>query len=332
MPQFSDIVGHEQIIDHMRNAIRMNKVSHAYILNGPERSGKMMLAESFAAALQCERHDGEICGRCRSCRQARGKNHPDIIYVTHDKANTISVDDVRHQINDSVVIKPYSEDSQYKVYIVNEAEKMNEQAQNALLKTIEEPPAYAVIILLTTNAEAFLATIRSRCVTLNLKAVSDEKIHSFLMKKYQIVDYRADVCTAFAQGNVGKAIALAGSSEFNALKDHITMLVRKIPDVEICDLMQEVKELNGFQETDDLFDLLLMWYRDVLVCKAGGRSEGLIFKDQAHEIEKQAGNTSYRGLEVILEAIESARRRIRANVNKDMTLELLLLTIKENMQ
>ena len=98
---------------------------------------------------------------------------------------------------------------------MDEAEKMNQQAQNALLKTIEEPPAYAVILLLTINAESFLPTILSRCVTLNLKAVPDEKIKKFLMAHYQIPDYQADVCVAFAQGNVGKAIQLAATDDFN---------------------------------------------------------------------------------------------------------------------
>ena len=118
--------------------------------------------------------DVEPCMECHSCKQAMTKNQPDIIYVRHEKPNTISVDDIRTQVNNDIVIKPYS--SRYKIYIIDEAEKMNEQAQNALLKTIEEPPAYAILILLTTNAAAFLPTILSRCVTLNIKAVPDEKI------------------------------------------------------------------------------------------------------------------------------------------------------------
>ena len=169
MAGFKDIVGHEQIIEHLKTAIEMGKVSHAYILNGPDLSGKMMIAEAFARALLCEKQDPDGCGECRSCRQSDDRNNPDIIYVKHDKPNTISVDDIRTQLNNDIVIKPYS--NQYKIYIVDEAEKMNQQAQNALLKTIEEPPAYAVIMLLTTNADSFLQTIRSRCITLNLKSV-----------------------------------------------------------------------------------------------------------------------------------------------------------------
>ena len=139
MAGFSDILGNEQIIEHLQNAIRMGKVSHAYILNAPESSGKRLIAEAFAATLQCEEKGTEPCGMCHSCKQAVSHNHPDIIYVRHEKPNTISVDDIRVQINQDIAVKPYS--SPYKIYIVDEAEKMNVQAQNALLKTIEEPPA-----------------------------------------------------------------------------------------------------------------------------------------------------------------------------------------------
>ena len=200
MAGFKDIVGNEQIIEHLQNAISMGKVSHAYIINGPQLSGKMMIAEAFARALQCEKEGTDGCGECKSCHQADDHNHPDIIYVSHEKPNNISVDDIRTQLNNDIVIKPYS--SKYKIYIVDEAEKMNQQAQNALLKTIEEPPAYAVIMLLTTNADSFLQTIRSRCITLNMKSVKDEVIKAYLMNEKHIPDYQADISAAFAQANI----------------------------------------------------------------------------------------------------------------------------------
>ena len=100
---FSGIIGHERIIEYFGNAITMDKVSHAYILNGPDKSGKMMLAEAFAAALQCEEGGTAPCGACRSCRQADGRNQPDIIYVTHEKPNTLGVDDIRTQVWESPV-------------------------------------------------------------------------------------------------------------------------------------------------------------------------------------------------------------------------------------
>ena len=329
MAGFHDILGHEQIIAHLQNAIEEDKVSHAYIFNGPEASGKMMLAEAFAMALQCEGEGKRACLECRSCRQAADHNQPDIIYVSHERPNSIGVDDIRTQINNDIDIKPYS--SRYKVYIVDEAQKMNQQAQNALLKTIEEPPAYAIILLLTTNADSFLQTILSRCITLNLKAVKEDKIKEYLMKHYQIPDYQADICAAFSQGNVGKAIQLASSEEFGELKASVLQLMKRLEDIDLYEMTGAVKQIAEYKlSVNDYFDLMMIWFRDVLYLKATNDVDGLIFKDEVYDIKKQAAKRSYQGIETILEALEKAKIRLNANVNFDLVIELLLLTIKEN--
>ena len=341
MAGFQDIIGHNQIVHHLKNAIAMDKISHAYILNGEESSGKMMLAEAFAMALQCEKHSTEPCMKCRSCRQALEHNQPDIIYVTHEetkskkktdekeKPTNISVDDIRTQINQDIAIKPYS--SKYKIYIVEHAEKMNVQAQNALLKTIEEPPKYAVILLLTTNADAFLQTILSRCITLNLKSVHEDLIKNHLIRQFQIPDYLAEVCTAFAQGNVGRALQLASSEEFNTLKGKAIHLVKKVHDLEFYELNQMIKDVSEHKkEMDEFLDLLTFWYRDVLYVKATMDINHLIFKDEVYDIKKQAAKISYLGIETILQAIETARVRLKANVNFNLVIKLMLLTMKEN--
>lgn len=329
MGGFKDIIGHEQIIEHFQNAITNDKVSHAYILNGPDLSGKRMLAEAFATALQCEAGGSEPCGKCRSCKQAASHNHPDIIYLQHEKPATISVDDIRKQVNDDVSIKPYY--GPYKVYIIDDAEKMNQSAQNALLKTIEEPPPYAVILLLTDNADTFLPTILSRCITLNLKPVADTKIREYLMGTCQVPDYEADICVAFAQGNVGKAIQLARNENFNELKNTALRLLKRIKDVEIYDMMDVVKKIGEYKlQINDFFDLLGVWYRDVLLYKATADVDSLVFKDEIYAIKNQASQSSYSGIEAILTALEKAKARLTANVNFDLVIELLLLTMKEN--
>lgn len=329
MAGFSNIIGHQQIIEHLQHAISMQKVSHAYIFNGPDRSGKMLLADSFAMTLQCEQHTTEACMTCHSCKQALSGNQPDIIYLHHEKPNTISVDDIRRQINNDIGIKPYA--SPYKIYIINEAEKMSPQAQNALLKTIEEPPAYAVILLLTSNADAFLPTILSRCVLLNLKAVPDNVIRSFLMEKYQVPDYKADMCTAFAQGTVGKAIHLASSEDFGEIKNSAVQLLKRVKDMELYELIDAVRQISDYKlEISDYFDIMTIWYRDVLLYKATSDVNSLIFKDEVYDIKRQASKSSYEGIESIIKAFDKAKRRLSANVNFDLTMELLLTTIKEN--
>lgn len=331
MAGFTDIVGHKKIIEHLKNAIVMDKVSHAYILNGEDNSGKMMLAEAFAMTLQCEEKGSGPCMRCRSCRQAQDHNQPDIIYIGtgEEKPKSISVDEIRTMLNNDIVIRPYS--SKYKIYIIDNAEKMNVQAQNALLKTIEEPPAYAIILLLTTNADSFLPTILSRCITLNLKTVEEDLIKEHLMKKYQIPDYQAEVCAAFAQGNVGKAIQLASSEQFNELKKDVLSMLHKSGEMEIYELTQTIKTISQYKkQIDEYLDLLTLWYRDVLYMKATNDVNNLIFKDEVYDIKKQAAKKTYPGIENILRAIEQARSRLKANVNFDLVIEMLLLTIKEN--
>lgn len=329
MRDFTNIIGHEKIIAYFQSAISMDKVSHAYILNGEDDSGKMMLAEAFAAALQCERQGISPCGDCRSCKQAESRNQPDIIYVTHEKPNTVGVNDIRLQVNDDVVLKPYS--SRYKIYIIDEAEKMNVQAQNALLKTIEEPPAYAVFLLLTTNADGFLPTILSRCVRLDLRAVEDEKIRKFLMAEKKIPDYQADICVAFSQGNVGKAVRLASSEEFLELKESLLLFIKRVRDMDLYEMMQAVKQIEQHKlEVNDYFDLMMIWYRDVLLYKATADANRLIFREEVYSIKKEASHSSYSGIEEILKALEKAKTRLRANVNFELVLELLFYTIKEN--
>lgn len=330
MAEFRDIVGQEQLKEHLQNAIEQNKVSHTYIINGERNSGKEFIAKVFAMALQCqERKNGEPCQECHSCRQALSGNHPDIIFVSHEKPNVIGVDDIRTQINGDVAIKPYS--SPKKIYIMNEGEKMTVQAQNALLKTLEEPPEYALILILTTNPETLLPTILSRCVVLNMKPVRDELVKKFLIKEMEIPDYKADVCVAFARGNVGKARLLAKSEEFDKVKDEALILLRNINDMEIHEIVAAIKKITEYQfDVNDYLDILSIWYRDVLLYKATRDVNGLIFREEIQYIRKVADKSTYEGIERIIEALEKSKQRLSANVNFDLTMELLLLTIKEN--
>ncbi len=330
MSRFREIVGQEQLKEHLENAIRLNKVSHAYIISGERNSGKEFIAKTFAMALQCEnKEDIEPCEDCHSCKQAMSGNHPDIIFLTHEKPNTISVDDIRGQINGDVAIKPYS--GPKKVYIINEGEKMTVQAQNALLKTLEEPPEYAVIIILTSNVEAFLPTILSRCVVLSMKPVRDAHIKQFLMDEMEIPSYKADICVAFARGNVGKARLLAKSEEFDKVKEEAITLLKYINDMEIHEIVAAIKKITEYKfDVNDYLDILSIWYRDVLLFKATRDVNQLIFREEIQHIRKVADKSAYEGIEIIIDSLEKSKQRLSANVNFDLTMELLLLTIKEN--
>lgn len=329
MAVFSDIIGQEIIKEHMINSLETGKISHAYIISGERYCGKEFIANVFAMALQCEAEGADPCNECHSCKQAASKNHPDIIYLTHDKINTISVDDIRVQVNNTVAVKPYS--GKYKVYIISESEKMTDGAQNALLKTLEEPPEYVVIILLTDNVNALLPTIQSRCITLEMKPVQDRLVKKFLMEEEKIPDYRAEICAAFARGNIGKAKILARSEEFDKIKEDAIAMLKHIHEMDISELAQTIKSMNEYKlEINDFLDILAVWYRDALIFKATNDANSLIFKDELRNIKRTASRSTYEGIQTILSALDSAKRRISANVDFNLTMELLLLAIKEN--
>ena len=329
MPGFNDIIGHEMIKEHFKKAIETNHVSHAYILTGEAGMGRKSLANAFAMTLLCEKGKKEPCMQCHACKQVMSGNHPDLIFVNHEKPNSIGVDDIREQINDTIMVRPYS--SYYKVYIVDEAEKMTVQAQNALLKTIEEPPSYAVILLLTTNQDAFLPTILSRCVQLKLKPLRDEVVREYLVQSLGVEESQAEIYAAFARGNLGKAIHLAESEEFRVMYDALILMLKHLKDADISELLEYIRKLK--EENLDIrgcLDFMQMWYRDVLMYKTTKDINLLIFKDEFSTIKAMSTVSGYDGLERILQAIEKARVRLDANVNMELVMELMFLTMKEN--
>lgn len=329
MARFTDIIGQEQIREHLQTALRLHKVSHAYIINGERSSGKEFIAKIFAMALQCERGGDEPCQECHSCKQALSANHPDIIRLVHEKPNTISVEDIRTQINQDIAIKPYQ--GPYKIYLINEGEKMTVQAQNALLKTLEEPPEYGVIIILTSSVEALLPTILSRCVVLNMRPVQDGRVKKYLMETLRIPDYKAEVCTAFARGNIGRAKLLASSEEFEKVREEAVTLLKYINELEISEVVTAIKKITEYQfDVSDYLDILSIWYRDILMFKAMNDANHLIFRQEIQYIKKVADRSSYEGIETILNALDKAKSRLAANVSFELTMELLLLTIREN--
>lgn len=347
MADFADIIGQKQMIDHLQNALRTGKASHAYIITGEKESGKEFIARIFAKTLMCsDRHEDygliEPCHKCHSCIQADSASNPDIITVTHEKPNTISVDEIR-AICDDVVIKPYV--GPYKIYIFPDGEKMNIQAQNALLKTLEEPPSYVVMLILTDNLDVFLPTILSRCVVLPMKPAPDEDIKHFLMKEYHTPDYRADLCVSFARGNVGKAILLSQNEDFERMRKQTFSLLQKVSRKELHEILDLVKEIETPQDESgnaenvdkkevisDFLDMLLFFFRDVLVYKATESDGGLIFAGDLSYIRDTAEKCTFEGLNSIVELISKTRRRIQVNVNPDIAVEMLMIGIKDNMK
>ncbi|MBQ0058499.1 MAG: DNA polymerase III subunit delta' [Lachnospiraceae bacterium] len=332
MPQlrFADVIGHEEIVSRFQSALKEDKIVHAYILAGVKGSGKKLIADIFATALQCTGEKGDACLECTSCKKAANQNHPDIIRLEHEKPNTITVDEIREQVIAQAVLKPY--ESKRKVFIIPDAEKMTPQAQNALLKTIEEPPAYAVFILLATQAEALLPTVVSRCVVMEMKPLRDEVIRDFLIREHHLPKYEAEVAAAFAQGNIGRAQEVALEGAFSDISERVVQLLRRIRVSSMSELLEFMQEAVAEKHNiNDYLEILTLWFRDVLMYKATREIDRMVFKKEIRDIKQQAERSSYEGLEQILQDLERASLRLRSNVSVELTLELLLLSIRENL-
>lgn len=328
MAQFEDIIGQDHLTEYFKRAIKEKQVAHAYIIEGETRSGKEFIAKTFVEALLCEGEGDKPCGKCQSCLQMENNAHPDFYQVTHEKPGTISVEDIRKQVVDQVVTKPYKD--RYKIFLVNESELMTEQAQNALLKTIEEPPEYVVIILLTVSKDKLLQTIQSRCVKLSLKPVDKQVLKRFLMQEFKVPDYKADIAVSFSQGNLGKAKMLIVNEDFDKMRAEAVSLIKHIDTMDAPEVMEAIEKIKEYKYDElDYLDIISVWYRDVLLFKATNDVNDLIFKQEIQYIKTVAKRTSYEGIDDIVQALEKAKTRIRAKANFETCMTLLLEVIKE---
>jgi len=328
---FTNIYGKDEIVTYLEDTVQKKNPANAYLIHGERGSGKELLAGLFAYGLQCE-GDGTAlpCMKCDSCKKAASDNHPDIKFIAHEKPGIISVDDVRSQINEDVHIRPY--DSRFKIYVIAEAEKMTVQAQNALLKTLEEPPEYAIIILIANDTGDLLSTIISRCVCLHRKPLSDAGIMQYLTKELRIPETKAAACAAFARGNIGKAKRLATNDEFSQIMSEALAMLRSLHKMDLTEISDAVKKIREYGlDIDDYLDILLIWFRDALVYKATCDCNHLVFKDEFIKKERFTDLCSYESLEDILNALNRTKLRLKANANFEMTMELLFLSIRDSL-
>ena len=330
MAGFEDILGNDLIKKQFSDAISHDSVAHAYLLVGEKGIGKKMMAEAFVLDLFCKNRNaaGHACMTCPDCKKVLAHCHPDMIEIKSETTSQVSIDDAREQIIKTAEIRPYSEP--YKVYIVSDADKLNPQTQNALLKTLEEPPAFVVLILLANDERGILPTVLSRVVRIKMKPCTDGQIRKYLTDTYHEEEGRIDVCVAFARGNLGKAIRLLTSEDFANWYHMVMKLCRRIKHLDGTEILMEAKALlSACPEMDDALDLIQLWYRDLMMYKVTKDMNGLVFRNERSALMDLASISSYEGIEAIMDAIETCRVRLSANVNPELALELLFLNMKE---
>lgn len=326
MYTFQEIRGNTALVRQLRTAAVNGKISHAYLFLGGAGAGKRLAANTFAKALQCEGNGEKPCGNCRSCQAFDHGNHPDVIYVRGEKKTILTVDEVREQILETVNIKPYQYEK--KIYIIERADTMNIQAQNALLKTLEEPPAHAVFLLLAERAEAFLPTILSRVVTMQLRPLAEETIAAYLRERERLSEEESHILAAYAQGHIGQALELREDEAFRQMREDILQKMESLPSTPEGEVYLWAKELEVYKNDLRFLDIMEIWYRDLLLAKCLREERYLIQKDRKDAIFRAAREPAQQ-LAKKAEAVQKARMRLIQNANFRLTIEVMLMDIKE---
>lgn len=327
MYNFSDILGHKQVIANLQGSVRENRLNHAYIIDGAGGSGKRTIANAFAKTLNCEQNGVDGCNECLSCRTFDEGNNPDIIYITHEKKQ-IGVDDIRKQIIENLSFAPYKH--KYKIYIMPEADKMNINAQNALLKSLEEPPSYAVFILLCENANMLISTIHSRCVMLRLMPIDERLVEKYLVDNRLTDEQGAKLYSRYSMGSIGRAVELCTSDKFNDIRQKANDTVGAVEKADLIGLYSILEGLKAYKDDiDEVLEIMYLLYRDALVYKSTGDKKRIIEAESSELIAGLAKNTLKRQLIKRCEAIQETRVRLMQHGSFDLMLETMLFKLKE---
>ncbi len=329
MLSFDEIISQKKIIAYFRKAIANDKLSHSYIISGNSGMGKKSIANAFALELMCNSIDNKPCLCCKACKQIIAGTNVDLIYIKHEKPKLISINEIRQQLIQSAYIRPIN--SKYKIYIVDEAETLSIEAQNALLKIIEEAPEYIIIILLTNNLEAFLDTIKSRCVKLNMEYIKKIDIANYLKNKYKLSDNKLEEITSFAGGNLGKAIVLCTDEEKIYFYEKIIEILKNINKLSSYKSFEYLEILKDNKDNLLTFiEISNMWYRDILLIKSSKKSaqrdrlDKLIFKKEYTSLLELAGLYTFSKINKLIELLGEAGEKIKANVNIEILSFILL--------
>ena len=292
---FGSIIGNELNKKTFENIIKTNNISHSYMFIGKESIGKMLFAKEFAKAILCQ-GDVKPCNSCKSCVEFEGFNNPDFKIIEPD-GNNIKIDQIRGIIK-SIYEKPIV--SNNKVYIVNESNLMTKEAQNSLLKTLEEPPEYVTIILVASNDNMFLPTIKSRCTKITFNKLTNDEIEKILKEKFNY-NKTSDLILKIADGSVKKALNVKEKEE-EYIK--INNIYSKIEDINLIQAINSKDEI--FKDKKDVEEIL-----DYI---------NIIFFDKINQ------NTKYINC---MRALEDTKDRIKKNNNFDMTIDNFNMTIWE---
>ena len=284
---FEKIRGQRFAKKYLSNSIKSNMISHAYMFEGPSGVGKNTMARELAATL---------------LEMENLFNSPDYIEITPD-GNSIKIAQIR-KLQSDILVKPYKS---YKIYVIDEAQKMTVEAQNALLKTLEEPPKYAIIILITNNKESLLDTIKSRCEIIKFTPIPLVEVADYLTQ-IGVDKNRASLLANFSRGSMQKAIELSESEDFHIMRDEVQKYVETFLTGSMLDIMDIQSSIEKYKDNiTNVLDLLVNYFRDIMMVKENVDSSMIINLDRLVFIKNMSTKITYSQLSKIIDIIEETK-------------------------
>ncbi len=294
---FDEIIGNNDIKQQLIQTIKLDKLSHSYLFIGTDGIGKKLIAKEFAKMMLCTGEE-KYCNLCKSCLEFNSDNHPDFEIIKPD-GNSLKIEQIR-EMQQKILESPII--SQKKVYIIDNADLMTKEAQNCLLKTLEEPPEFVVIILIGSMESNFLSTIKSRCTIIKFKDNTNEEIKKYLKNKYNI-DNISDSMFEMFQGSIGKAENVKDKQE---IYDCIADIIENIKKLDLIEFLKKADEL--YKHQDDKFEIL----ENINVCLFGKSKEDIRFLN-------------------CIDIIEDTKKRLTMNGNFNMCMDNMLFKLWEEL-
>ena len=306
---FNNIIGQEFAKKYITNSIKNDKVNHAYMFEGIDGIGKNLFAKEFGKLLiNVDNVDNSL----------------DYINI-EPTGSSIKIAQIR-ELQSDIIIKPHSK---YKIYVINHAEKMTVESQNALLKTLEEPPEYAIIILITNNKESLLPTIKSRCEIIKFLPISIMELKKYLMDR-GVEEKRSALLANFSRGSIEKALELSESSDFSIMRDDIQKYIQDILDKNMVEILNISSDMDKYKDKVIIvLDMMINYFRDIMICKDRADKDMLINGDRITFIQNMSSKITYSQVSKIIDIIEEAKRKMRSNCNFSVSIQVMALNIYE---
>lgn len=323
---FNSVIGQNEAVKILQDEMEKERISHAYLFSAKSGTGKSKMAFEFAKATFCKEEKLDSCGSCINCRKMEHHNHPDFKRISvQEGKSSISIDQIR-ELKKEIAYKPYESD--HKIYIIEPAEKMTREAANSLLKTLEEPPSFATIILLAEDSGKLLSTIVSRCQEIKLRDVGQQKIKKMLITE-GLTEEKAAIISRTAAGSPGRALEVLEIDNYFKERQQIYNFLKDIKSKNTAEIFELTEKATSLLKNDfPCFNLLSDWYRDIMMIKQD-YLEAVINKDYLNELKKVAQNMSQFRIIKNLELIEKSEEYIERNIREELSLEVLFFKLRQ---